>query len=223
MLVEVSGVGYRVSVTPRTLGLVGDPGGEVFLYIHDHVREDAHTLYGFLDARRADRASRRCSVRTVSARHSRLAIMAVHAPLDLRRAVAADDADALCLVPGVGKKTAARLLIDLKARLDVPELDLTAVSGSAREHSAGTRAMADVREALTGLGYGPDEVRDAMRDLDDGDDSASLLREALQRLALGAQPCVKSCSSPRPIAAEPRARSQPAAPLARRVRRPEPS
>ena len=48
VLVEVGGVGYRVSVTPRTLTAIGDPGGEVFLYIHDHVREDAHTLYGFL-------------------------------------------------------------------------------------------------------------------------------------------------------------------------------
>ena len=108
--------------------------------------------------------------------------MAVHAPLDLRRAVAADDADALCLVPGVGKKTAARLLIDLKTRLEVPDLDLTALHTSASHH-AGPSVVADVRDALAGLGYGPDEVRDAMRDLEPGDDSAALLREALQRLA----------------------------------------
>ncbi len=88
-----------------------------------------------------------------------LAILAVHAPADLRRAVAADDADALCLVPGVGKKTAARLLIDLKARLDVPEIDLTAVNGSTPIQAAGPRALADVREALIGLGYSNDEER----------------------------------------------------------------
>lgn len=182
VLVEVAGVGYRVSVTPRTLGLVGEPGTEVFLYIHDHVREDAHTLYGF-----TMREERVCFEALLGAHGVgpalALAIMAVHAPVDLRRAVAADDADALCLVPGVGKKTAARLLIDLKARLDVPEIDLTAVNGSAPAHSAGTRAMADVREALTGLGYSTDEVREAVRDLDEADDSASLLREALRRLA----------------------------------------
>ncbi len=181
VLVEVSGLGYRVSVTPRTLGLVGDPGGEVFLYIHDHVREDAHTLYGFLA-----RDERSCFEALLGAHGVgpalALAIIAVHAPLDLRRAVAADDADALCLVPGVGKKTAARLLIDLKTRLEVPDLDLTALQGSAGEH-VGSSVAADVRDALTGLGYGPDEVRDAMRDLEPADDSAALLREALQRLA----------------------------------------
>jgi Holliday junction DNA helicase RuvA len=181
VLVEAGGVGYRVSVTPRTLGLVGDPGGEVFLYIHDHVREDAHTLYGFLA-----RDERSCFEALLGAHGVgpalALAIMAVHAPLDLRRAVAADDADALCLVPGVGKKTAARLLIDLKTRLEVPDLDLTAVNGSIGGH-ASTSVVADVRDALTGLGYGPEEVREAMRDLEPGDDSAALLREALQRLA----------------------------------------
>jgi len=181
VLVEVSGLGYRVSVTPRTLGLVGDPGGEVFLYVHDHVREDAHTLYGFLA-----RDERSCFEALLGAHGVgpalALSIMAVHAPLDLRRAVAADDADALCLVPGVGKKTAARLLIDLKTRLEVPEIDLTAVNGATNGH-AGTSVVADVRDALTGLGYSADEVRDAMRDLEPGDDAAAMLREALQRLA----------------------------------------
>jgi holliday junction DNA helicase RuvA len=181
VLVEVAGVGYRVSVTPRTLGLVGDPGGEVFLYIHDHVREDAHTLFGFLA-----RDERSCFEALLGAHGVgpalALAILAVHAPLDLRRAVAADDADALCLVPGIGKKTAARLLIDLKARLAVPDVDLTAIGGSANGHAT-TSVVADVRDALTGLGYTADEVRDAIRDLEPGDDPAALLREALQRLA----------------------------------------
>ena len=149
-----------------------------------------------------------------------LAIMAVHAPLDLRRAVAADDADALCLVPGVGKKTAARLLIDLKSRLDVPEIDLTAVNGSAAVHSAGTRAMADVREALTGLGYSTDEVRDAVRDLDR---RRRLGRAAARSAAAPGRRCAamrEELLEPAPDAADARARGQPAAAHARRVRRP---
>jgi Holliday junction DNA helicase RuvA len=183
LLVEVAGLGYRVTVTPRTLVDAGEPGAEVFLYIHDHVREDARTLYGFVG-----RDERACFEALLGAHGVgpalALAIVAVHAPSDLRRAVAADDVDALCLVPGVGKKTAARLLIDLKTRLDVPEIDLTVpANGSAAARPVDRGALADVRDALTGLGYGPDEVRDAVRDLDGDDDPGPMLREALRRLA----------------------------------------
>ncbi len=181
LLVEVAGIGYRVAVTPRTLVGVGDLGGEVFVYVHDHVREDAHTLYGF-----TSRDERACFEALLGAHGVgpalALAIMAVHAPNDLRRAVASDDADALCLVPGVGKKTAARLLIDLKARLDVPDIDLSVLNGRSSASTASV-ALSDVRDALTGLGYGADEIRDAVRDLEDSDDAAALLREALRRLA----------------------------------------
>ncbi|HMK09954.1 MAG TPA: Holliday junction branch migration protein RuvA, partial [Acidimicrobiales bacterium] len=178
----VAGVGYRVNVTPRTLGLVGEAGNEVFLNIHHHIREDAQTLYGFLS-----RDERSCFEALLGAHGVgpalALAILSVHAPNDLRSAVASDDADALCLVPGVGKKTAARLLIDLKARLDVPEIDLTAVNGSGTAQVASSSVAADVRDALSGLGYSTDEVRDAVRGLDDEDDPAVMLRDALRRLA----------------------------------------
>ncbi len=205
VLVEVSGVGYRVSVTPRTLGLVGDPGGEVFLYVHDHVREDAHTLYGFLA-----RDERSCFEALLGAHGVgpalALAIMAVHAPLDLRRAVAADDADALCLVPGVGKKTAARLLIELKSRLEVPDLDLTALQGSAGGHASpsvvGRRPRRAHRPRLR-------PRRGARRD------ARPRTRRRLGCVAarsaaaprVGAQPCVRSCSSLRQIRRSSRSKS----------------
>ena len=179
LLIEIAGIGYRVTVAPRTLVAAGEPGAEVFVYVHDHVREDAHTLYGFLG-----RDERACFEALLGAHGVgpalALAIIAVHAPPDLRRAVAADDVDALCLV---GKKTAARLLIDLKTRLDVPEIDLTAPTAGTAPQSIDRGALADVRDALTGLGYGPDEVRDAVRDLDGDEDPAPMLREALRRLA----------------------------------------
>ena len=98
-----------------------------------------------------------------------------------------DDLASLCLIPGVGKKTAARLLVELKARLTA-DLDLTAAavaSNGGAEPSVVTRsARADVREALAGLGYGPDEVRDALSDVPDDGDAALLLKQSLQRLAL---------------------------------------
>jgi Holliday junction DNA helicase RuvA len=98
--------------------------------------------------------------------------------------VADDDLGALCLVPGVGKKTAQRLLIDLSSRLTVPAIDgLDATTGAASPRDGGARA--DVRDALAGLGYSEAEIRDVMADLDhqDDTDAGALLRDALQRLA----------------------------------------
>lgn len=188
VLVEVMGVGYRVTVSPATVVELGQPDDDVFLYIHHHRREDAETLYGF-----RTREERVCFEALLGAHGVgpalALAILSVHAPAALRQVLAEDDLSALCLVPGVGKKTAARLLVELKSRLDIPELDLSVPSVGGTGGSAvpaSTSARADVREALTSLGYQPDEVLAVLRELPDGDDSASLLRSALQRLAVGA-------------------------------------
>ena len=115
-----------------------------------------------------------------------LAILSIHRPDGLRRALVEDDLDALCAVPGVGRKTAARLLIELKSRLEVPgDVDVAVVSGAAAPPAAAPRApaaRAEVREALTALGYGPEEVRAAVRDLPAEGDPATLLRLALAQL-----------------------------------------
>jgi Holliday junction DNA helicase RuvA len=182
LLVEVGGLGYRVTVTPSTAVTVGDPGDEVFLYVHHHVREDAQTLYGF--------ASRdeRVAFEALLGAHGvgpalALAILSVHSPESLRRTLADDDISSLCLVPGVGRKTAARLLIELKSRLEVPGdevvADVVAVDGVPARS-----ARVDVRDALNGLGYGADEIRSVLADLPDEGDSALLLKQALQRLAM---------------------------------------
>jgi Holliday junction DNA helicase RuvA len=111
----------------------------------------------------------------------------VHAPVELRRILLEDDVAALCLVPGVGKKTAARLLVELKSRLDVPESDMVpAVSGNGNGRAAPAEgARADVRAALAGLGYSADEIRVATAELAGEGDAAELLRAALAYLARG--------------------------------------
>jgi Holliday junction DNA helicase RuvA len=189
LLVEVGGVGYRCQVAPATAVTAGEVGAEVFLHVHHHVREDAQTLYGFATF------EERVTFEALLAAHGvgpalALAILSVHAPGALREILADDDVAALCLVPGVGRKTAARLLIELKSRLDVPELDGVAAIGPANGVGGGEpdgrSARAEVREALTGLGYGPDEVRDALAGVpaDAPDDAAALLRLALRGLAV---------------------------------------
>ena len=189
VLVEVSGIGYRVTITAATALDLGEVGGEVFLHTHHHRREDSETLYGFLTA------DERIVLRGPAlgprrrARRSPSPSSAVHPPASLLRVLADDDLASLCLVPGVGKKTAARLLVELKSRLDIPGLDAAAVAGGPGAGAgAGGRGpaspLADVRDALTNLGYGPDEVAEAMRELPPEEtDTSELLRLALQKLA----------------------------------------
>ncbi len=188
--VEVGGVGYLVVVSPTTAVALGDEGDEVFVWVHHHVREDAQTLYGF--ATRDERVTFEALLGAHGVGPSlALGILSVHAPLALARILADDDVAALCLVPGVGKKTAARLLIELKARLDIPIGDVApavAAGGNGNSNGDGAggaarSARGDVRDALAGLGYSPDEIRTATAELPDDGNVSALLREALQRLA----------------------------------------
>jgi Holliday junction DNA helicase RuvA len=172
VLVEVAGVGYVVRVTERTLSEL-EPGTQAFLYVHHHIREDAQELYGFLSR------DERVTFHTLIGTHGvgpamAMAILATHPPAALFEIVASSDVAALTLVPKVGKKTAERLLIELKSRLSVPMLD-GADGGSGS-------VTADVREALLGLGYGDAEIRDILREVPANEDASTLLREALAQL-----------------------------------------
>lgn len=172
VLIEVGGVGYLVNVTPRTLAEL-EPTSSAFLYVHQHVREDALTLYGFLD--RDERRTFESLIATHGIGPSMaMSILATHSPRALTDIVSNGDVASLTLVPGVGKKTAERLLIELKGRLNLPMLDgFASASGS---------SVAQVREALVGLGYGHDEIREALRELDAAADAERLLRDALNLL-----------------------------------------
>jgi Holliday junction DNA helicase RuvA len=157
----------------------------VFLHVHHHVKEDGQTLYGF-----GTIGERRCFDALLGAHRVgpalALAILSVHPPEQLRRVVAEADVASLCLVPGVGKSTATRLLVELQGRLDLPELDVADLVGEPGRGSGVSPASAvgAVREALSGLGYGPEEIRDVLREAGGAGDASTLLRESLQRLAV---------------------------------------
>jgi len=174
VLLEVGGVGYLVTVTPRTLAEL-EPTSSAFLHIHHHIREDAQTLYGFL------RRDERTTFEVLIATHGvgpamAMAILGTHTPSALVDIIAARDLGALTLVPGVGRKTAERLVVELGNRLHLPMLDPIAPAG-------GTTTISDVRDALLGLGYTDSEVRETLRELPSADaDSATMLRDALQLL-----------------------------------------
>jgi Holliday junction DNA helicase RuvA len=180
VLLEVGGVGYRVVVPPATLAAVGlsDPRTATLLHTSLQVREDSLTLYGF-----SARDERDCFEALIAAHGVgpalALAILSVHAPDQLRRVLLEGDIDALTLVPGVGRKTAARLLIELKSRLDLPEPEVVDDGNG----SVSTRA--EVRAALAALGYEQAEVQDVLRELPVHEGVEDTLRGALRLLGAG--------------------------------------
>ena len=180
LLVDVGGVGYRVSVPAPLLARVGEQGDEVRLHVHTHVREDAIVLYGFATAE-----ERRCFEALLGAHgvgpSLALAVLSILTPPDLIRAVMEEDLGVLCEVPGVGRKTAARLVIDLRSRLELPDLNGSDVPGG-----SGVRpnARAEVRAALVELGYGPEEIRRALDGIAQEGAVEDLLRQALRELAV---------------------------------------
>lgn len=174
VIVDVGGVGYRVSVPTGTAASMGALGSDVFLHVHTHVREDAIVLYGF-----AHDDERRCFEALLGAHgvgpSLALAVLSALSPASLSAAVLEGDAETLCAVPGVGRKTAARLLIDLKSRLDLPDFSAASAGlGSAR---------AEARAALAELGYGPEEIRRALEGRREDVGVEELLRLALRDLA----------------------------------------
>ena len=210
LLIEVGGVGYRVFVPAGTAARAGELGGPSFLWVHTHVREDALVLYGF-----PSREERDCFELLLGARgvgpSVAIAVLSVLTPAALRRAVLGGEADALTLAPGIGNKTAARLVLELAPRFEAApwvgtsdagaaggapseggpvvagssSADGAVGSGAPHEASAADRAARreEVRAALTSLGYGADEVRAALARLPLEGLSEDLLRHALRELA----------------------------------------
>jgi Holliday junction DNA helicase RuvA len=175
VVVADGGIGYEVMVSATTLAAVPTVGRRVRLLTHLQVRDDAMLLYGFATASERDLFLMLLSVNGVGPKVA-LAILSVLSTDALRRAILDGDADTITIVPGVGKKVAARVVLDLKDRL----------GGVVELPSAGP--IAEVREALLGLGLSPQEVREAMSGLDGGDASVEeLLRRALQRVGAGAR------------------------------------
>ena len=168
--VDVGGVGYEIAVTGRTFAELPGIGSEIVLHTHLHVREDQLALFGFATADDRDLFRLLMGVSGVGPKVG-LAILATMTADDLRRVVATDDASALTAVPGIGPRSAQKLLLELRPKLDVPDGDLQ-----------GSGPMGEVRTALEGLGYQPDEISTILRDLPSDLSVEELLKRSLQAL-----------------------------------------
>jgi Holliday junction DNA helicase RuvA len=172
-VISVGGVGYDVQVPASTLAKLPPVGARARLHTRMVVRDDAMTLFGFASADERELFDLLVTVTGVGPKVA-LSFLSVLAPDALRRAVRAGDLDALTLVPGVGKKMAQRVVLDLRDKLGG---EVVVLEGP----------LADVREALVSLGLSAQEASDAMAplDADMGRPVEDLLREALQHVGRG--------------------------------------
>lgn len=181
-VVDVGGVGFRVSVPASTGAVLPGPGEEVTLHIYTHVREDTLALYGFASE---DELRLFEDIISVSGMGPRLALTSLSTlrPADFRRAVLNEDVASLTRISGVGRKTAQRMILELKGKLTPGPEDEEEIEVSE------ARAMpeADALAALVSLGYGEADAVRALRDVRDQNeqlkDTAELVRLALRHLA----------------------------------------
>jgi Holliday junction DNA helicase RuvA len=183
-VIEVGGVGLLVRAAPATLAGLR-PGEEARLATSLVVREDALTLFGFTDDDERDVFE---TVRTVSGVGPRLALamLAVHTPDGLRAAVTDQDLNALVKVPGIGRKGAQRIVLELSGRLGAPTGVVSAADSTQRQ-GPGPSRREQVVEALVGLGWSVKQAGDAVDAVEDTADSApadvaGVLRSALRHL-----------------------------------------
>jgi len=180
VVVDVHGVGYLVHVPSGTD--VPPRGQDVELQTAMVVREDSMTLYGFTDGAARELFGLLMSTSGVGPKLA-LAVLSTHRPGTVRTAIAAGDLDVLVAVPGIGKKSAQKLVLELKDKvgsLGAPDIDLTGTGSGGIAGEDG--AVADTREALLQLGYGPSEVAVTLAGLDLDGDASTLLRRALRAI-----------------------------------------
>ena len=177
LLLDVHGVGYEVDAPMTTFYDLPAVGEEVILFTHLAVREDAHTLYGF--AKRTDRELFR-NLLKVNGVGARLAL-AILSGMETRvfiSCVQAGDAGALVKLPGIGKKTAERLIIELRDRLELPA---EAAASAATAAALAASPVEDAVSALVGLGYKPQDASRMVRSLETANlSSEEIIRSALQ-------------------------------------------
>jgi Holliday junction DNA helicase RuvA len=171
VVLAVGGVGYEVSVPTSVVSRLPAVGRNARVQTRMVVRDDSITLYGFSSTDERELFDLLTGVTGVGPKVG-LSFLSAMSAVAMRRAVIAGDADALTVVPGVGKKVAQRVVVELRDRL-----------GGEAELPVDGGPVVDVREALVSLGLTPQEAAEATRDIDaDGREVDEMLREALQKV-----------------------------------------
>lgn len=159
VVLEVGGIGYGLAATASACRLASDAEAEITLVTHLHVREDALQLFGFAAAGERELFELLLGVSGVGPKAA-LAIVSGYAPDQIRRAVASADHALFMSIPGIGRRTAERVVIDLKDKVGSPLAEANRGGPPIDDHTA-------AREALVGLGMSVAEAESALRDVDD--------------------------------------------------------
>lgn len=182
-VIDAGGVGYKLTISATTLGkLSGKEGQNALLYTHLSIREDAHELYGFYSEEEKNTFQLLTSVSGIGPKAA-MAILSVMTPEKLAIAVATGDAKAISKAQGVGAKSAARVVLELKDKL---KADITSVgdeSDSDLLHlTAPGNNLADAEAALMVLGYTKQEAAFALKGMDASTDVETLIRDSLKKM-----------------------------------------
>ena len=176
LLVDCNGVGYEVDVPMSTYYNLPHTGEKVTLFTHQAIREDAHLLFGFGNANERAVFRQLIKISGVGARTA-LSILSGMTIADLAQAVTLQEAGRLVKVPGIGKKTAERLLLELKGKLGA---DIGAAGGAAQPD-----AQSDILNALLALGYSDKEAVAALKNMPAGSGVSDGIKYALKALSKG--------------------------------------
>jgi holliday junction DNA helicase RuvA len=176
IVIECNGVGYEVDTPMSTFLSLPETGADIMLHTHLQVREDAHTLFGFSTPEEKQLFRLLLKITGVGARMA-LGILSGMSVSDFTRCVQYEDTATLVRIPGVGKKTAERLIVEMRDRIDTDKV--TALpKGPVKPGNARSEAV----DALVALGYKPAEVNKLVANLDTDDKSAEdIIRLALKR------------------------------------------
>ncbi|BAL22916.1 Holliday junction branch migration protein RuvA [Azoarcus sp. KH32C] len=183
IVVDVHGVGYEIDVPMSTFYGLPATGQPVALFTHLAVREDGHFLYGFASADERAAFRQLLKVSGIGARTA-LAVLSGLSVTDLAQAVALQEAGRLVKIPGIGKKTAERLLLELRDKLGkaLPTLGATVSAGVI---AAAPDARSDILNALLALGYNEKEALGAMKAVPEDSGVSDGIRQALKSLSKG--------------------------------------
>ena len=186
VIVDVGGVGYGIFMSGQAMGKLPPIGSKVKIHTYLNVKEDAMQLYGFLTRDALSVFKLLIGVSGIGPKGG-LGILAQLTPDELRFAVMSKDVKAISAAPGIGKKTAEKLIVELKDKLkieDVLEHQVEAANGTAEDAVNAQGLQADAVQALTALGYGSTEALRAVRAVkaDTVADSEQLLKEALKHM-----------------------------------------